>query len=317
MTVRSNVADAELDEVSEGDHSEDQRPGTVRIGDKEVSQEELVANYQLKDSWQASITQQQQGLAEIVKGMTAAAQAARSTPRQEEKPERPVPRAEVVDLESEIDTLTNGLPDPAEYPAEFKAGFNAGLKKLFPRYRQSVVDEVVNQVEAKQARQAQQLREETKSTVQGNAESQAVVNQNVRLLDEVLDEVFPGHTTAQRTAVAEELKALRGNTKYGQVVQCADGNSVVHYTRGAVLQAAKMADVKPSSSRRNSSQSQQNQAPEELGAPPASTAPAKSHINWLRQAAVAGGEEARAAQTYFENLPLKKRAEIHEAFKSG
>mgnify|MGYP001583545007 CR=1 FL=1 len=316
MPERSRAAEAELDDVSEGDHPENQRFGMVKIGDREVSQEELVATYQLKDSWQASITQQQQGIAEIVKGMTAAAQAARSAPRREEEAERPAPRAEVVDLESEIDTLTSGLPDPAEHPAEFKAGFNAGLKKLFPRYRQSVVEEVVNQVEAKQARQAQQLREETKSAVQGSAESQAVVNQNVRLLDETLDEMFPGHTTAQRVAVAEELKALRGNTKYGEVIQCADGNSVVRYTRSAVLQAAKMADVKPSS-RTRPSQQQQNQAPEELGAPPASTAPAKSHINWLRQAAVAGGEEARAAQEYFENLPPKKRNEIHEAYRSG
>ena len=316
MTVRTNIADAELDETSEGGNSENQRPGSVKIGDREVSQEELIATYQTKDSWQASMTQQQTAFAEVVKGMTAAAQAARTTPRREEEPARPAPRAEVVDLESEIDTLTNALPDPAEHPAEFKAGFNAGLKKLFPRYRQSVVDEVVNQVEAKQARQAQQLREETKNTVQGNAESQAVVNQNVRLLDEVLDEVFPGHTTAQRTAVAEELKALRGNTKYGPVIQCADNNSVVQYNRAAVLQAAKMADVKPAPRARNPQQPQ-GQAPEELGPPPAPTAPAKSHITWLRQAAVAGGEEARAAQEYFENLPLKKRAEIHETFKSG
>ena len=316
MTIRTRAAEDVSDDVPAEDRSEDRHLDTVEVDGAQVPLSELIHTHRERSSWRASLKQESQLLSEVAKGMTGAAEAARRAPRREADAVKPASRVEVADLANEIDALTNGLPDAAEYPAEFRSEFNAGLKKLLPKYRQSVIDEVTANFRNEQAQQASQLREETGRTVQGQSEADRVVQQNVRLLDDVLADQLPGITTSQRELVAKKLKGLTGE-EYGEVITLPDRNRVIRYNREAVLAAFKLSELKPAPRQAAGPRETTSDDSRELGDPPSQTASAKAHIDWLRRAARVGGEEAAAAQAYFENLPIKKRTEIHAAHKAG
>lgn len=309
MTIRTRAAEDASEEVQDQDRSEDRQPDTVEVDGEQVPLSELIHTHRERSSWRSSLKEQSKLLSEVAKGATAAAEAARSAPRRAApEPERPDIPAAVIDLVAEI----SALPDPAEFPAENKAG----MAKLMQKNNAALLAQARELIREEQAGQSQRLRQETHETVQGQSEADRVVQQNVRLLDDVLADQLPGITTSQRDAVAKKLKGLTGE-EYGEVITLPDRNRVIRYNREAVLAAFKLSELKPAPRRASSTRETATEDSRELGDPPAQTAPAKSHIDWLRRAAKIGGEEAEAAQKYFEALPIKKRSEIHAAHKAG
>ena len=269
-------------------------PNKVVVDGREIDVQAAIKDHINKNQWQAAQTQRDQQLASERQALTEFASKLVDkigTP----SAEKPAVQ-EVVD--ASIDELTADMPDPVED------------KEAFAKWQARALRQVAATAKREAAQEAQTVAQRTSSAQNvvsdSNNLSNQVVNDNLRMVDEVVRRKYPEMTSQQKQDLIDEVGGLTAQ-RYAQPVHLPDGRIARRFNESAVDAAAKLLDFKPASTQVQPRDNAPDAPPPAPIAEPKPNAPLAQKIAYLRSL------DARSVDLAFTRMSVKEKAEFGAA----
>lgn len=267
-------------------------PQKVVVDGKEIDVQAAIHDHINKNQWQAAQTQRDQQLAEERRALNEFSSKLLDKINVGATSQQTEAAAQVIS--STIDDLVEEMPDPVED------------KEAFKKWQKTALAQVQATAKQQAAQEAEQVATRTSSAAsavsQSDSISTQVVNDNLRMVDNQVRELFPDLSSAQKQQLINEIDGLKASAKYAQPVRLPDGRVAHRFNESAVEAAAKLMGITPKAATTVKATSTAS-APTTI-TEPKPNAPLADKIAWMRSL---GPRELDRA---FTGMSAKDKAEI-------
>jgi hypothetical protein len=268
-------------------------PKTVVVDGKEIDVQAAIHDHINKRDWQAAQTQRDQ---QISAERTALNEFA-SKLVDKLSPGATSQQTEVATqvVNETIDSLVEEMPDPVED------------KEAFKKWQRSALTQVQQAAKQQAVKEAEQIASRTSSAAsavtQSDSISNQVVNDNLRMVDDRVRELYPDLSASDKQRLITEIDGLKASSKYAQPVRLPDGRVAHRFNEASVEAAAKLMGISPKATVSTTRATSTSPAPATI-TEPKPNAPVSEKVTWLRSLS------ERELDRAFTRMSAKEKSEI-------